>query len=362
MPWRKRGSQAIVGCAGWFVAGGRRTRHLQGSALSRAGPGASIGPQIRPSTSKTRFILNPNSGGIRRRRGLVPAIRAFIARQGLNADLVFTKRRGEATELARAAVADGCERVVAVGGDGTMNEVAQALVGASVALALVPCGSGNGLALHLGIPVQPRRSLALLVDPSARVVAIDTGTANGHPFFNAMGAGFDAEISRRFNRLAGRGLATYLRAGLGAFAHGRGQPVALSDANGRRETMNAFLVAVANSDQYGNHARMAPGARVDDGLLDLVVVRQPGVVGAVVLMARLFLGSFDRSPQVRHLRSARFVIERSAPGLIHTDGETHETGATVEVVVRPRSLRLVVPATCIVAAAGPPPWSANPSG
>ncbi len=243
-----------------------------------------------------------------------------------------------------------------------MNEVAQALVGAPAALALMPCGSGNGLALHLGVPAQPRRALALLVDPSARVVNIDTGTANGHPFFNAMGAGFDAEISRRFNRLARRGMVAYLRAGLATFAHYRGEPVALCDGNGRRETMDAFLVVVTNSDQYGNHARMAPGARVDDGLLDLVVVPPPGVAGAVALMARLFLGNFDRSPQVRHLRSARFVIERSAPGLIHTDGETHETGATVEVVVRPCSLRLVVPAACVVAAAGPPPFSTALSG
>jgi YegS/Rv2252/BmrU family lipid kinase len=293
---------------------------------------------------------------------LVSAIRTFIAGHELNADLVFTDRRGQATELARAAVADGCERVVAVGGDGTMNEVAQALVGASAALALVPCGSGNGLALHLGVPVQPWRALSLLVDPSARVVNIDTGTANGHPFFNAMGAGFDAEISRRFNRLARRGMVAYLRAGLGAFAHHRSEPVGFCDGNGRRETINAFLVVVTNSDQYGNHARMAPGARVDDGLLDLVVVRQPGVAGAVTLLARLFLGGFDRSPQVRHLRSARFLIERSAPGLIHTDGETHETGAVVEVVVHPRSLRLVVPAACVVAAVGPPPSSTSLSG
>jgi YegS/Rv2252/BmrU family lipid kinase len=291
----------------------------------------------------------------------VPAIRAFIARHGLDADLVFTERRGQATDLAKAAVADGCRQVVAVGGDGTMNEVAQALVGASAALVLVPCGSGNGLALHLGVPAQPRRALALLVDPSARVVNIDTGIANGHPFFNAMGAGFDAEISRRFNRLARRGMVAYLRAGLGAFAHYRGEPVILSDGNGPRETMSAFLVVVTNSDQYGNHARMAPGARVDDGLLDLVVVTPPGVAGAVALMTRLFVGNFDRSPQVRHLRSARFVIERSAPGLIHTDGETHETGATVEVVVRPCSLRIVVPAAC-GGAAGPPPFSTAISG
>ena len=321
---------------------------------------------------KTRFIFNPCSGKNRRNPGLVPAIRTFIAKHRLDADLVFTSHPGHATGLARAALADGCERVVAVGGDGTMNEVAQALVGTPAALALVPTGSGNGLALHLGLPTQPRRALALLADTTARIAVIDTGTANGHPFFNAMGLGFDAEISRRFNRLTRRSLTAYARTGLAAFVRsaGRqsGQRITITDGNGTQETLDAFLVAVANSDQYGNHARLAPGARVDDGLLDLVAVRPPGLWGALPLVARLFLGTFDRSPQVRRHRGARFIIHRPAPGLIHTDGETHETGATVEVAVLPLSLRLLVPATCQVvstAAAPPsllPPWKRNASG
>jgi len=321
---------------------------------------------------KTRFIFNPCSGKNRRNPWLVPAIRAFVAQHRLDADLVFTSHPGHATALARAALADGCERVVAVGGDGTMNETAQALVGASAALAIVPCGSGNGLALHLGLPTQPRRALALLVDATARVVAIDTGTANGHPFFNAMGLGFDAEISRRFNRLTRRSLTAYARTGLAAFVRsaGRhsGQQVTITDGNGTQETLDAFLVSVANSDQYGNHARLAPGARVDDGLLDLVAVRPPGLWGALPLVVRLFSGTFDRSPRVQRHRGARFIIHRPAPGLIHTDGETHETGATVEVAVLPRSLRLLVPAACRVvtpAAAPPfpsPPWKRNASG
>ena len=321
---------------------------------------------------KTRFIFNPCSGKNRRNPWLVPAIRAFIAQHRLDADLVFTSHPGHATALARAALADRCERVVAVGGDGTMNEVAQALVGASAALAIVPCGSGNGLALHLGLPTQPRRALALLADATARIAAIDTGTANGHPFFNAMGLGFDAEISRRFNRLTRRSLTAYARTGLAAFVRsaGRqsGQRITITDGHGTLATLDAFLVSVANSDQYGNHARLAPGARVDDGLLDLVAVQPPGLWGALPLVARLFSGTFDRSPRVRRHRGARFIIHRPAPGLIHTDGETHETGATVEIAVLPRSLRLLVPATCHVAspAAAPPSplpsWKKNASG
>ena len=297
---------------------------------------------------KTRYIFNPCSGKNRRNPWLVPTIQAFIAREQLDADLVFTTGPGHATELTRHALDQGCERVVAVGGDGTMNEVAQALVGTPAALALLPCGSGNGLALHLGLPTRPRRALALLADRSSRTVAIDTGTANGHPFFNAMGLGFDAEISRRFNRLVRRGLAAYAHTVLAAFFRHRREHLTVTVDNGRPRTLDVFIVAIANSDQYGNNARVAPGARVDDGRLDLVAVWPPGILGALPLAARLFLGTFDRSPRVWRLSGTRFLIERSAPGLIHTDGETHETGATVEIAVLPKSLRIVVPAACPV--------------
>ncbi|MCX6951515.1 MAG: diacylglycerol kinase family lipid kinase, partial [Verrucomicrobia bacterium] len=111
-----------------------------------------------------------------------------------------------------------------------------------------------------------------------------------------------------------------------------------------RVSLDVFLVAVANSDQYGNNARIAPGARVDDGALDLIAVQPVGLLGAAALATRLFLGRFDSSPRVRRLRGPRFVIERTRPGLIHTDGETHATGAAVEILVHPRSLRLLVPA------------------
>jgi YegS/Rv2252/BmrU family lipid kinase len=292
---------------------------------------------------KTRFIFNPHSGRNRRNPWLVPAIRTFIAEHRLDAELVSTEAPGHATQLAREAVTAGCTRVVAVGGDGTMNEVAQTLIGTTAALALVPCGSGNGLALHLGIPTSPRLALALLADPAARVAAIDTGVANGHPFCNAMGLGFDAEISRRFNRLTRRGLPAYAVTGYAAF-RGHEPERCLILGEGRREEMDIFVVAVANSDQYGNHALIAPGAQIDDGQLDLVAVRPVNFFTALPLVARLFLGSIDRSSATLRLRDRLFIVERSAPGFIHTDGETHAVDARVEIAVRPRSLRIVVPA------------------
>jgi YegS/Rv2252/BmrU family lipid kinase len=293
---------------------------------------------------KTCFIFNPTSGRNRRRPGLAATIGDFIAAHSLDARVVTTEGPEHATILAREAAHAGCAQVVAVGGDGTMNEVAQALLHTPAALALVPCGSGNGLALHLGLPTALDAALALIAGGGGRVISIDTGAANGRPFFNAMGLGLDADVSRRFNTLARRGLPAYARTALAAFRDLRPERVTLTQAH-HRETLDVLLVAVANSDQYGNNARIAPGARVDDGALDLIAVRPVGVFGAAALATRLFLGRFDASPSVRRLRGPRFIIERASPGLIHTDGETHATTATVEVVVQPRSLRILVPAS-----------------
>ncbi len=296
---------------------------------------------------KTRFIFNPTSGRHRRNTGVHPMLRAYVDARSLDADIVLTEGPGHATELARDAVLGGCNRVVAVGGDGTVNEVAQAMVGTSACLGLVPCGSGNGLALHLGLPRSLPAALELAASPSCRIAALDTGTANGFVFVNAMGLGLDAEVARRFNGLVRRGLPAYARTALMAFLK-RPTEHCVVTAGDRREQIEALLISVANSDQYGNNARIAPHARVDDGALDLIAVRPVGFVAAAVLGARLFLGSIDRSARVRRMRGPRFVIERPAAGIIHTDGETHETGAVVEVVVRPRSLRLAVPTACSV--------------
>jgi YegS/Rv2252/BmrU family lipid kinase len=293
---------------------------------------------------KTRFIFNPVSGRHARNARLLPLLRDFIGARALDADLVATEGPGHATALAREAVAAGCTRVVAVGGDGTMNEVAQALLHTPAALALVPCGSGNGLALHLGLPLAPLAALELVATVGGRVVAVDTGSVNGRPFFNAMGLGLDAEVSRRFNHLTTRGLPAYARTAFAAFAERRTERCHIT-AGTRRESVDALLIAVANSDQYGNRAYIAPGARVDDGQLDLVAVGPVGLFGAAALGARLFLGNIDHSSGVRRFRGPRFTIERPAAGLVHTDGETHATSATVEVRVHPRSLRIVVPAT-----------------
>lgn len=289
---------------------------------------------------KLLLIHNPRSGRAARTARLAPILQQFMASQPPDAKLAFTQAPGHATALARQAVEAGVTRVVCVGGDGTMNEVAQALTGTSTELGLVPCGSGNGLARHLRLPAGFQQALTFACDPQAPVSEIDAATVNGRPFFNAMGFGLDAEVSHRFNQLTRRGLPAYARTALGAFFGQRPQRCRIT-ADGRTEWVDAILVAVANSDQYGNNARIAPGARVDDGILDLVAVRPVGAAGAAVLAARLFLGSFDRSPRVLRLRGQSFLMERPGPGLIHTDGEPYIENESLGVRLASGSLRVV---------------------
>ncbi|MGH8019206.1 MAG: diacylglycerol/lipid kinase family protein, partial [Opitutaceae bacterium] len=259
----------------------------------------------------------------------------------LDARIVLSRQAGHARELAQAAVASGAQLVVSVGGDGTLNEVASALVGTGTLYGIIPTGSGNGLGRDLGLPLDFNRALRLLLDGAVR--EIDTGVAAGMPFFNVMGLGFDAEIGRRFNLSRGRGFGAYMRIGLGAFFTYHRQPVVIESDSGERVSTEAILVAVANSTQYGNNARIAPHARVDDGRLDLVAITTRNLFLALPLVVRLFRGSIDRSRFVRTISGTRFKIERVHAGPIHTDGEIHDCGEVIEIAVRPASLRVVAP-------------------
>lgn len=289
---------------------------------------------------KVRFIFNPFSGRNRRNPYLRDQAIAFIAEHGLDGSVVTTERPRHATDLARQAVDDGCGLVVAIGGDGTMNEVATGLVNSPAAFGLIPCGSGNGLGRHVGIRRADRAAFETLL--RGRVMPIDTGMVNGCSFFNAMGLGFEADIAVRFSRQSNRGLIGYLRVGVPSFFSHRPESVTVHWCGGTVR-LQAFTLAVMNSEQYGNDACIAPGARVDDGCFDLVSVPQTGFFGACRLLCRLAAGTFDRAPGVMRLAGSEFVIERAAPGWIHTDGEPHSTTARLEIKLQPKALRIMVP-------------------
>ena len=239
-----------------------------------------------------------------------------------------------------AAERNGVEVVFAVGGDGTVHEIARRLIGKTIALGIVPTGSGNGFARHLGLSIEPSNMLRSIAD--ARVETIDTAEVNGRPFLGVMGVGFDAFIAERFASSTVRGMSTYIREGLFGYVSYRPQRYELTiDGRGREE--DAFVIAVANSSQYGNNARIAPLASLQDGLLDLVIIRNVSLLGVPEMMARLFSGSLHRSRNVTTVQGKEIVVRRDAAGPAHVDGEPLSMPAELRVVIREKSLKVLVP-------------------
>jgi len=284
---------------------------------------------------RATVIINPVSGP----RGRAPGgpwrereARRVLGNRGVDVTTRLTEYAGHARVLAASAVSDHADVVVAWGGDGTVNEVASALVHTGVHLAIVPAGSGNGLANELGVPRDPAASLDRALRAPAR--PMDVGEIAGRVFLNVAGLGIDARIAHRFNARRGgsHGLRTYVRESIAELR--RFTPIEYEVTLGEeRLHTRAFLVAIANSPQYGNGARVAPGARIDDGLLDLVIAEASPVLSALWRARRLFTGSILRDPRVRHRRVERVAVRSAAPIVFHVDGEPGTAGHAVEARV-----------------------------
>ena len=287
-------------------------------------------------------IINPVAGRARGDRASERALlaAAVIERLGEQAEVFITERSGHARDLAAAAAAGGARLVVAWGGDGTVNEVASALAFDDVPLGVIPAGSGNGLARELGIDLRPERALADAIRAVPKPV--DLGELGGHLFVNTAGAGIDAYIAAQFN--AGnskRGFTGYLR--IGARALVSYAPVLYTvTAGNQRLVVRAVAVVVANSAQYGNGARIAPGARVDDGELDLVIVEERSRLATLARTPHLFRGTLAKVPgcSIRRIREA--TIEAAEPVLFHVDGEPIAGGTILSARVHPGALRICV--------------------
>ena len=290
---------------------------------------------------KVCFIVNPVSGPRPTRDGRCERLERLARLRKVECTIRLTDQRGHADDLARQAVAEGMDRVISVGGDGTMNEVAGCLVNTGVPLGLVPLGSGNGLARDLGLPLDFDRAVVVALEGSCRT--IDSGSVNGKRFFNVMGAGFDAELGRRFNATERRGFATYLQLGLRTYVGYPMQRYRVEPGTGESVEFRAFLLSVANSTQYGNGARIAPRARLDDGQLNLVAVTTGNPLHALGLVTRLFTGSVDRSHRTINLVGSRFRVRRERPGPVHTDGEIHDLGTDLLIETHPASIRVATP-------------------
>jgi YegS/Rv2252/BmrU family lipid kinase len=287
------------------------------------------------------FIFNPRSGGIGYKRGLIRLIDRIWGGAGRHYAILVTTRAGEGVRLAREEAERGADLVVAVGGDGTLNEVVRGTMNSAASVGLIPAGSGNGFARHFGMPLNQEQACRGLLSP--RVVRCDAGLADGRIFLVTFGCGLDADISRRYAHSLVRGLPSYFYHGLRALADYRGLPTRIR-VNGDTLVYNQpLLLTLANARGYGGGTIIAPQARTDDGLLDLCVLDSITLSTALKHLGDLFNGGIHKVPGYYHLQVHEAIIERSGKGAIHVDGDPYEGGREVRIGVLKGVVSLALP-------------------
>ena len=286
---------------------------------------------------KILFIANPLSGG-KDKKTILKDIDAAIDRQRFAPSFVYTERPGHATSLARNAEAD---IVVAVGGDGTVSEVAQGLVGTDKVLGIIPCGSGDGLAFHLGLSRNPLKALRTIQDGTSETM--DYGTVDGRPFFCTSGVGLDAEVAWEFASAGKRGLWTYISLAWKIWQHFKPETYTI-DVDGRTLSVPAVFVTVGNANQWGNQARITSLASVRDGLLDVTVVAPFHTWEIPVLATKLLDGRAHTSRRVTLLRGRQVTVVREKEGPAHYDGDPCMKGKEIHYEIVPAALHVRVPA------------------
>jgi len=252
----------------------------------------------------------------------------------------FTQHASHATLLTEEAIKEGFYGVIAVGGDGTINEVAAALRDSSTALGIIPCGSGNGLARHLGIPMNVEKALEIInLD---NIEALDYCTANDRPFFCTCGVGFDAHVSQKFAEARKRGPLSYIQKTLVEYLKYRCKTYSI-EMNDRVVTEKAFVIACGNASQYGNNAFITPRASMHDGLIDVTVIHPFTPLDTAVLGVLLFTRHIDQDTNINTFRTSELTIHRPKPDVMHIDGEPIMMDADIHIKCHKAGIKIFLP-------------------
>ena len=288
------------------------------------------------------FIINPISGAKETqhaKRKLPKLIMQTLDMEQWLPNIVFTEYAGHATELAHQYARMGFDAVVAVGGDGTVNEVARGLKDTKTALGILPMGSGNGFARHLNIPIRPQKALEMI--NHSEPINVDYGLANGRLFVSTCGTGFDAVVADNFAGSNKRGFMTYLQNTLKvAFSY---QPQTYHIVgDGLDVTHKAFLITFANANQWGYEAMIAPKASVQDGKMDIMLMSSHAILGSASLALRLFTGSIDNSYFMDTIRAKEITLEREEVAPFHIDGDPVEMDKNIHIKIVADGLKVLV--------------------
>lgn len=285
------------------------------------------------------FVINPTSGTTN--KDVMPQlIDKYIDSDSNDVSTVFTEYAGHASEIASKCVNEGVDVVVAVGGDGTVNEVARALAESDTALGIVPCGSGNGLARHLMLPMNVKGALEII--NNGLVHSLDYGIIDGHPFFCTCGMGFDAFISKKFASAGKRGPLTYIENVLKEGLKYEPETYELTLDGNETEPYKAFLISVANASQYGNDAYIAPQASMSDGFLDVVIMEPFDILEAPQVGIDLMNKTLNKSSKIKCFKAKDIRIRRKEEGAIHYDGDPIDAGKDIHIQLRPHAIKMIV--------------------
>ena len=287
------------------------------------------------------FIINPISGTSNKGAVIEYLKENFTVKRGYDATFYMTKGAGDAYEASLRFSKDNYDIVVAVGGDGTVNQVAKGLLYSNTKLGIIPLGSGNGLARHLKIPLSYYGAVGTILDENCEV--IDAGKINDEVFFCTAGLGFEAVIGDRFNTAGTRGLITYMEYCAKEYVKYMRESYRI-EIGGVKYNYKAFLITFANSGQWGNNAYIAPDASISDGMIDMVIWKRAPLVTMPIMAAGLFLRKIQHSEYIDSYRSKSVLIKRDKPGLIQFDGESRVMGENIEVSVLEHAVKVLVPA------------------
>ena len=286
---------------------------------------------------KIVFIMNPISG-TSDKKDIPYLIEELLDKEQFDYSIRETEYAGHAYEIAKESKEQGIDIVVAVGGDGTVNEVGRALVHSNTALGIIPTGSGNGLARHLLIPIKIKGAIQVLND--CEITDLDYGIINEHPFFCTCGVGFDAFISEKFAEAGKRGPITYLENILKEGLKYEPETYEIEAENGTIKK-KAFLISCANASQYGNNAYIAPQASMSDGMIDVIIMEPFDALEASQISIEMFNKTLDKNNKIKTFRSKEIKIYRKAPGVIHYDGDPIDTGKEIVVTVKEKGIKIL---------------------
>lgn len=273
------------------------------------------------------LVINPISG-TQTKRGIAAKCMRKLNREGIDVEVLYTEKSGDARLFAEKAASKGYLGVIAAGGDGTVNEIATALRGTGTALGIIPLGSGNGLARHLGLTMDP--SDAIDVIARRNIVACDSCSVNDRTFVCTFGLGFDAAVSEKFAKSQQRGLLNYIKSALLEFT--RFQPTEYEiTADGHTFRFKAFIVAACNASQYGNNIFIAPMASIKDGLVDIIIIHADTPLTQARVGVEMVTGLVKDNMIIQTLRVKEAVIRRADEGIAHVDGEPIKLGAEMNV-------------------------------